>query len=725
MINRILHLRRLATFLSLILLAIGGCTSQPEPIPVSEEPTVISVATVPPTETVSPTAEPRTSTPAPAEEEEEVTESLPTEEVPTATAEIQAEPIPLDALTFPAAREPLPTLIELVPSENQRRTALDLTRNLPVERNDFDIARDYFGITESIYETINTTGQTLPVGTIQQLNIKHFSLDTYNQINAELLGVSEHAYFWFDQTAGLPRPSDAEILAVNTAFDEIYDQVISFFGPEDRPGVDGDMRMHVINVSPITLCAADQTTTSVPACGLLGYHSRRDILPKSIDPFSNEREMFVMNGSTFGTQTYLSTLAHELRHLIEANYDTNDLDWEIEGSADLAVDLLNLGNFPRVRGEGFLNNPDQQLNRWSEQNRSPRYGQGYLLNRYIYDRLGREQYFEFATHPEPGLDAVDAIAEANQLSLSGESIWLDWLIASGIHTAPNVPDIYRLSGITIEARKERVGRRGSYDTTVNQYAADYYELPTGDSVSIDFSGTTLSPMVGVQPTSGENMWLARRTNNSLSSLTRSFDLTSVSSATLIYDVYRDIERGFDYGYVLASIDEGNRWVPLVGENMDGLVFEDNPGSEAFTERYYTSRGNSWATESIDLTPFTGHDILLRFDYVTDSILNYDGLAIDNIAIPEIGFVDAVESGDDNGWDVQGFVRSDGYIPQTWHIMLVQTGFDGVEVTEIELDEFGKGSLEFQPIDGPKPPLLIVAASAPVTLTPATYRLVIN
>ncbi|MEM8863655.1 MAG: hypothetical protein AAGD96_35550, partial [Chloroflexota bacterium] len=463
--------------------------------------------------------------------------------------------------------------------------------------------------------------------------------------------------------------------------------------------------------------------TSIPPCGLLGYVSGLDGQPKAVNANSNQKEMFVMNGSFFGTTTYLSTLAHEYRHMIEANYDQNDIDWEVEGSAMLAEDLVGNNSGGLSRGNAFLLDPDQQLNRWSDFGTGPRYGQGYLLNRFIYDRMGTDLYREFATSDLPGLTAVTAISEQAGLGFTGEELWLDWLTAPLMQEMNTVPDLYKMPNGVVVPPLEPLDLGDRRDTTVNQFAADYYELPDGQDLTIQFNGDTLVPLLEVQPTSGEHMWTARRTNYSMARLSRAFDLTQVDSATLEYDVYRDIEQGYDFGYVAVSADGGATWQPLVTDGMDGLIYEDDPGNNAYTDRFYTGQNGQWMRETADLTPWAGQNIQIRFEFVTDPILNFDGIAIDNLVIPEIGYVDDAET--DMGWTTEGWVRATGYIPQKWHVRLVYLSDNAVDVSDpwiINPD----GNIEIQVIGGAEGrPILMVAASAPVTLNPASYRLEIR
>src|SRR5436309_1632530 len=71
---------------------------------------------------------------------------------------------------------------------------------------------------------------------------------------------------------------------------------------------------------------------------------------------------------------------------------------------------------------------------------------------------------------------------------------------------------------------------------------------------------------------------------------------------------------------------------------------------------------SWIQESVDLTPYAGQKVMVKFQQITDEVYTAPGFAIDNIEIPEIGFSDDVENGD-NGWVAKGFVRFDNILPQ--------------------------------------------------------------
>jgi bacillopeptidase F (M6 metalloprotease family) len=99
---------------------------------------------------------------------------------------------------------------------------------------------------------------------------------------------------------------------------------------------------------------------------------------------------------------------------------------------------------------------------------------------------------------------------------------------------------------------------------VGQYAADYILLRGEGSFQVDFVGATL---VGLAPTlahSGRFVWWGGRGTNSDTTLTREFDLTGLSKATLTFYTWYDIAGGFDYAYVEVSVD-GERWETLPGQ----------------------------------------------------------------------------------------------------------------------------------------------------------------
>jgi hypothetical protein len=575
------------------------------------------------------------------------------------------------------------------------------------------LARDYLGLREL---PPTAAGAALPVaGATASFDVLNTDNNTYSTIGARLVGSGDHAHFWFDTSASAPTAAELEPIA--TAFDVVYEQNVAVFGPESNPGIDGDPRVHILHASPAALC------DSASACGLHGYFSSQDNLPRAVAPHSNERDIFLMNAAIFGGESYLGVLAHEFRHMIEDRYDKTDADWEVEGSATLAEELAGFPLVPRGRVAAFLPRPDQQLNSWTDGGTSPYYGMGYLLNRYLYDRLGPELYRAFAAHPADGLDAVTAVGREAGLPLTGQSLWEDWLVALAIHNLPGRPEMYRIGDGSLETALVTVVSSfpAEVTTTVQQYAADYYRLEGAGDVQLAFTGRRQVALLGVPAASGSHFWVAGRANYSQPSLQRAFDLRGLERATLTYAVYHDIEAGYDFAYAAVSMDGGVTWEGLAGEQMQGLKKEDNPSGRALTPRFYTGKSGGWVQERIDLTPYAGREIVLRFTYVTDPLLTYGGLALDNVSIPELGFYDAVEEGEAR-WQADGFSRVTAALPQQWHLQLI-TFPEGVpQVEKLPLSPAGEGAMTVNLDSNDGRVILVVAASAPQTLHEASYRL---
>jgi hypothetical protein len=154
--------------------------------------------------------------------------------------------------------------------------------------------------------------------------------------------------------------------------------------------------------------------------------------------------------------------------------------------------------------------------------------------------------------------------------------------------------------------------------------------------------------------------------------------------------------------------------------MQGAAFEDDPSDVAYTDQFYTGESGEWVKETADLSPFAGQMVQIRFEYVTDPILTFGGIAFDDIAIPEINFFDDAES--DAGWLAEGFVRATGYVPQRWHLILITYENGAPVVTPVELAADNTATVEFSLNNsGGGRPFLIVAASSPMTLESAYYQ----
>ncbi len=701
-------LMRKVVVIILILLLLSGCKTAGPEMPIAAAP---QTGLLPTPEDGLPVPDPATTNvPAPTRVAMRATET------PTTASTLVQTPLPTEA---PAAE----TTASATPAvDRPLAIALELAQAVPPVRDDLRLAIAYRGLDDAALPTpAASVVEPLAAGTRQQFNVLDVVNNQYGEIEAELLAVGDHAYFWFETGSSAITPDENTLASVVSAFDEIYAGVTAIYGSENSPGIDGDPRLHVLHASPQSICGVP--AESQGGCGTAGFVSASDLQMAALNPGSNEREMFVMNDRQFGGDYYLGVLAHEFRHMIEFNYDMSDTDWEKEGSSVLATELVGLPSSGVDRANAFLSNPDQQLNSWTEVGKGAYYGQGYLFNQYIYDRLGESLYREFATSPLPGFVALDALAERHDLGYSAQTLWLDWQAALALHEHPQAAEEHQISaeGLVTAAMTTVDTLPAELAGDVRQYAADYYQLPPG-AATVAFEGTDTVPLLAGQGGTDDAFWFAQRANYSNPRLTRVVDLRDVAAATLAYDVYTDIEYGYDFAYVSLSSDGGKTWDALAATSMQGLDPADDPSNSALAPRFYTGRTQAWRHEIIDLTPYVGQEVLLRFEMVTDPILTYSGLAVDNVAIPEIGYFD---DGSKEGWTAEGFTLAGSSLPQPWHLQLITFGDEGPIIETVSLSDGGQTLLEVSSEPGQRRPILVVAASAPVTLQPAAYSLRIS
>jgi hypothetical protein len=265
-------------------------------------------------------------------------------------------------------------------------------------------------------------------------------------------------------------------------------------------------------------------------------------------------------------------------------------------------------------------------------------------------------------------------------------------------------------------------KTGTTDATVNQFGADYLGVLEGP-LTLRFDGAESIGLTPAVPASGTHMWYGRRGDESVSSLTREVDLSTVQAATLQFSTWYEIELNWDYAFVAVSTDGGTTWTTLEGDHTTTEDPQDANFGNGLTgvsgapgvEPDKGTRG-TWVEEKMDLTPYAGKKIMLRFMLVQDAAYNATGILVDNIRIPELGFSDDVETSE-NGWDAKGFVRTTGRMPQLWELRLVRAKSSGLNVEEVTPDAEGRATVELA--DGERAVLAIMGAT-PFTTELADY-----
>ena len=226
---------------------------------------------------------------------------------------------------------------------------------------------------------------------------------------------------------------------------------------------------------------------------------------------------------------------------------------------------------------------------------------------------------------------------------------------------------------------------------------------------MEFRGQATTRVIAAPPLSGRSVYWSNRG-----------DLSGLSSATLEFGLWLDTEADLDYGYVMASTDGGVTWDTLEGKHTT----DTNPNGTNFGHGYTGSSAgrdgageNGWLRESVDLSPYTGQQVQIRFEYITDDGYNAGGIAVDDIAIPELGFTDDAES--DAGWQSAGFVRVANELPQRYFLAAVtQAADDSFQVQPVEVAPDGTASFRIE--GGYTSAVLVVAGMTPHSIHPAEY-----
>ncbi|MDP8925083.1 MAG: immune inhibitor A [Chloroflexota bacterium] len=555
----------------------------------------------------------------------------------------------------------------------------------------------------------------LPVGRRDSFFVLDQRNNRYVAREAELRVVSERAY-WYVEVGQDVRQDDLERSAAR--FDTVtYPAVHRHFGTEWSPGIDGDPRI---------------TTFIGTVPGVGAYFSNWDEYPRTVFPYSNEREMIHLNvgGARPGTDSFDGTLAHEFQHMVHWQQNPAGETWLDEGSAELASFLAVPGRSPGA--SQFARDPDLQLTAWDqERSTSAHYQASFLFARYFERRFGADALRELIATGERPPESIDRYLARTGLGQTFDELFGDWVIAN-LLDAPDVAD-GRFAYADIEhhaAIGARLATGGPpVDADVRQYGADYVELTgTGGDAELVFASDAIVRLVGADPTSGRALWWSNRGDGLDSTMTRRFDLGGVAGATLRFNAWYDTERDYDYLYVMASTDEGRTWQVLRG----ALANDANPVGNALGPGYsgrsgsQASRGEpGWVAETVDLSPFAGAEVLIRFEYVTDQATNYRGALVDDIQVPEIGYADDAEA--DSGWAYDGFLRSDNWVPQRWGLRLVEYRRGGeIVVRSLAVGEDGRLTEPLPSLGGDlERAVLAISGLAPRTLEPARYQVALR
>ncbi len=513
-------------------------------------------------------------------------------------------------------------------------------------------------------------------------------------ITATLQVVSDNAYWFVENDVDFDEQGLEEAARIFET--SVRPAVVETFGDIRKPGIDGDPRLFVLHAK---------------LNGAAGYFGSADAFPASVHPHSNEREIIYMDSEALspGDDVYMSVIAHEFQHAIHFNHDNGEESWVNEGLSELASEVAG---YESQSPRSFLRRPDTQLNFWADEphDRYPHYGASALFMRYLAQRVGGHQNLtDLITEPLDGIEGIDSYLSGHGLSFL--EVFGDWVIANYLdadderfgypsHEVSVRPSLTLTPGQTI-------------DRTQPQFSARYHKIDAGSAGGVlTFKGETGVRQVGADCVEEALCWWSGRGDGIDTALIRELDLTGLDEATLEFMVWHEIEEGWDYAYVEASDDGGRTWNILEGRHTT----TDNPSGNAYGPGYTGSSGE-WLRESIDLTPFAGGPVLVRFEYVTDDAVYLDGLLIDDLSIPEL---DLDLSSQDDAWSSDGFRLAGSPLPQRFIAQVIEMSSDGdFQISRLDLDDRNQAEMI---LTGADRAVVVVSPVTPDTRHSAGYDL---
>jgi immune inhibitor A len=590
-------------------------------------------------------------------------------------------------------------------------TAALLAKPLP-EADIFDLTRRMRGRDgqpAAEFQPVRTTPPVESVGTEIPFWTYDFAAKRPTKINATLRVISEHAKWWVQSDV---QYEIDQLRASATTFDtRVYPTTRRLYGEEWSPGIDGDPRINIL-IARIPGAAA-------------GYFNSSDELPLWVNEFSSEREMVYINSLAArpGTNYFSSVVAHELCHMIQYGKRKRSQVWFNEGQGQLCEQA---NGYPVSHAQTFLQLPDTQLNDWPELEQSQaHYGLSYLFLEFLRQQAGGDDLINaFMTE---GIDTpvdLDTVLRARgQRGL--EELFLDFVAANAFigtsaparYSYPNGLAARTPAGATDQ---DRVTLGSTHSATTHEYAARYVELPRA-VMKVRFEGARDTKLLPTDPHSGRAMWWSDRADGLDSTLTRTVDLRGATAPKLSFWTWYEIEKDYDYAYVAVSTDGGARWTSLA---VPASTREDPNGSNlgnGITDNSGGGRSAAWIQQEVDLSPYAGKEIQLRFEYVTDGALNLHGMAIDDITITGV-LNDDAES--DNGWKAEGFVRSTNRVAQRFAVQLLRFTAAGTSVERRTVDA-GTLDMDVDTSTDRRPPLLAVTGFAVRTTQPVPFTVAVE
>jgi immune inhibitor A len=378
----------------------------------------------------------------------------------------------------------------------------------------------------------------------------------------------------------------------------------------------------------------------------------------------------------------------------------------------------------------YIWNTDYQLNDWpNSDNTDASYGAAFLFVTYFLDRFGEQATQAVVANPQNGLGSIDQVLWDFRLTdpltnkpIKADDVFVDWTIANFLKDGSVADGRYTYHNFESSPQAqdtEEVTKcpQGQKKKVVQQYGVDYIRISCEGQYTLNFQGETTVGVLPENALSGDYSFWSNKGDESDMTLTQEFDFTGVSGElTLNYWTWYDLEVDYDYLYLEIS-EDGKQWEIITTPDC---TTEDPSGNSYGCG--YNGVTDGWVEQKVDLTPWAGKKVQLRFEYITDAAVNGEGFLLDDVSIPAIGYATDFET-DDGGWQAAGWVRIENKLPQTYRVALIRMGAE-TTVTPVELSAEQNFTLPLNIANGEEV-VLVVSGTTRFTRMPAFYYLEIK
>ena len=609
---------------------------------------------------------------------------------------------------LPESAEIVPPLYTQAVSQSAETTLQLLSSTNPPPRDLMALAERYKGV-----EPQPVTPRNEKVGDVVLFWYKEGG-ENNQQKEAELRYQSAELNLWIEKGARI-NESDLK-KAAEKLENEIIPTSRRYFGAEPPQSTDGDTRINILHLKNIGGIGAETVA--------VGYFSKADEYPQTVNPYSNERKMFYISlrEAPLASDVYYKTIAHEFQHMIHAHTDGNELAWVDEGLAEFS-NYVN--GYPDVDSvTHFAQLPDVQLNDWKQGSEEDlaHYGASFLFSAYFHHRFGDTALQEVIRNEANGFAGFASVIREQ----TGTEFFADWVIANYLGGLGRTMAIYDYGeGIALEEMAVSADYRTfpvTATASVYQFGTDYVRVRHKEPLTLSFTGSTELSYLPTEPHRGNYFVSTIPADRSAMALTRAFDLRDVSaeSAKLSFWTWYQIEKGWDYGYIAVSADQGATWQLQPNLYATTANPQGNNYGVGLTGKSGLAVEPTWAEITLDLAPFVGKEVLVRWEYVTDDAVNEAGWAIDDLSFPALNYYEGFEE-ESADWQKEGWVRHTNRLPQQYIVQAIYIGASDVSVERLTLDAQQTGTWTLSLSADYPEVILAISASTPITSQRAPYQ----